>query len=253
MTEMENILLGTLLGDGSIYKDKGTYRVDISHGEAQKAYLLWKAAAIGHTGKIQPYVTGYGSKGNRIRHYDRNLLPSIADIVLRDGKKVVTDRWTSRMDVVSLAVWYQDDGSWGSSGRRTLSGVRSQRYSVFNTQSFDDGSLVVLCDWLKTFGLRPFIRTHKGKYRVIRLGHSSTVRLWGLVAPYLILDHKVDRSIRPGVMKCGCGVWIEKRQRTCSACLVGSGCSRQRLHRRKSSRQVTAYWVDPGMIGSLVR
>src|SRR5580693_1937268 len=163
---IQQIILGTLLGDASIYADKTTFRLDISHGWKQRAYLEWKADLIGAEQSVSKYKTGYGSIGYRIRYYNKEILTPIAAIVLKDGVKTITQKWLDGLNDVSLALWYQDDGSWGSDGPRTKCGKRGSRYITFSTEGFDSSSVHYLSEWLCSRGFTAHVHKSKGKYEV---------------------------------------------------------------------------------------
>jgi hypothetical protein len=263
---VDSVIYGSLLGDASLYRDKTTFRLDLSHGEAQKAYLIWKARKIGCLKQPTPYITGYGSRGFRIRYYDAPRLSRIARDVLRNGVKRISKAWLEKLDDLALAVWYQDDGSWGRVGNRTKNGDRSQRRIIFNIQGFDSDSIWMLSDWLTNFGFPAYVARRKG-YEVIVLNHTSTVRFWNAVAPYLVIPGKVDLSVRPGIRRCGCGVPIEPRDGICLTCLktmaLDGKCSRFRLIRRFGTSRlddirrmkvepkfVATHWVDASAVGT---
>ncbi len=72
--DMENIILGTLLGDACLDKDGPTPRLRISHGEKQLDYLKWKCKLIECKKEPVPYITGYGSLAYQITYYNAPLL-----------------------------------------------------------------------------------------------------------------------------------------------------------------------------------
>jgi hypothetical protein len=267
MIEMgiQQIILGTLLGDASIYSDRTTFRLDISHGWKQRAYLEWKASLIGATQSISEYETGYGSIGYRIRYYNKEVLAPIAAMVLRNGVKTITQEWLDFLDDVSLALWYQDDGSWGSDGPREKNGDRRSRYITFSTEGFSVRSVGLLYEWLCSRGFAARIHKSKKKYDVISLNHSATMKFWGIVSPYIFIRSKIDMKKRPGIAYCKCGVCIEPKIGICSLCLqkIAKVQSRQRLIRRFGTSKLSViqdmdvivpsipeYWVNPDRVGS---
>lgn len=192
-----SVTYGSLLGDASISRDKTTYCLAMRHCVAQLPYLEWKAKAVGLTGSIRPAKSGYGSDVFEFHHYDLGRLEKVYGTCVIDGKKTVTPEWLSMMDEVSLAVWYQDDGSWGRTGNRLKNGERSQLHSSLHTCGFDLDSVSSLRRWLSVrFGIESKFAMRKGKYPTIVIHHTSTIRLWTIVAPYLVIRHKVDVSPR---------------------------------------------------------
>jgi hypothetical protein len=188
---VDSVTYGTLLGDASISKDKTTFCLSINHCAVQLEYLQWKAHILGHTGKIRPHNSGYGAKMFGIHHYDLARLENVYGVCIHFGKKKVTPEWIHKLDVISLAVWYQDDGSWGKAGNLRR-GQRSQRRVTFSVCNFDRDSISLLQEWLLKLGLRSRFVLRKNKYPMIELYHTATIKLWNMVAPYLVLKTKID-------------------------------------------------------------
>lgn len=237
---MLNLLYGSLLGDASImrFNIKGpnknyyAYRFEIAHNKQQKNYLMWKAQYLGlDSTRVHKRTSGYGSQMFYFR-IGTAAMKSIYDTCVVNSKKTVTTEWLKHLDALSLAVWYQDDGSWGRCGTKNIQGVYSQRYSTLSTYGFDLKSIDRLCDWLRTFGLKPKIKKHKKKYWGIVLGHTSTIKLWNIVAPYLTLQHKIDFTMRNQWVKCRyCNKFIDYRNkiRICDWCIVGDPVTAQQI------------------------
>lgn len=266
--EVDDVIYGTLLGDACLCADRTTFRLDISHGDAQKDYLLWKASVLGWGGELISRPSGYGSLVHSVRYYDKDVLGPISSVVLGPGGKTVTDEWIQKLNDKSLAIWYQDDGTWGKHGKKTVSGLRGERCSYFHTSGFDPSSVRKLRGWLCDVGFPASIRIHKKKYEVIYLCHTSTLKLWERIAPYLFLNSKVDLLPRPGLIDCRCGFPVERRDVVCLQCLqqdaLDGGLSRNRLINRfgtsslskirnmnVSRRALNRYWFPIGSLGSL--
>lgn len=273
LEKMENLIYGMLLGDSSISIDKVTPYLTVSHSVAQLQYVKWKAHKLGFKGKIRDYTSGYGSKMRGFRYFNHKILHQIRANCVRNGHKTVTKEWIQKLDTLSLAVWFQDDGSWGKSGKRTKVGGRTQRYSQFHTQGFDLESIHLLVEWLKSKGYDPRIKSHKQKYKIIQLNHSDTLRLWQEISPYIILIHKID-NLRGNVDNCKCGQTKSIRNNICDKCLYkiattsnlprrsNDGIIRA-IHKRFGTYSVqllrkkppvlhypTKYRIDPKIIGS---
>lgn len=253
-TLMKKAVLGMLLGDAALMRDRGSFRLDISHGASQFNYFMWKKKLLQHHGKVQPYKTGFGSKAYRFRYYDKDFLTEIWDICYRDGKKKITESWTKELNDLSLALWYQDDGCFTSIGPK-INNIYSERRSFFFTCGFDHESIQVLCDWLTINNLKCKIKIHKKKYEILQLGDCSTRLLWDRVAPFLILKHKIDLGIRPQFFKCSCGRWIRKNRQPCDICCwveakqqnAHTNKTRKRgliLNREPSYQQPQITWFD---------
>lgn len=264
------MIFGTLLGDGCLYVDRKVYAIDICHKVQQLDYLVWKARQIGCKHEPKKRTSGYGTDMRYVRYHNKDLLGWVAGICLNAaGVKTVSAAWLDQLDDVSLAMWYQDDGSWGRDGRRAKNGDRSERYSVFNTCGFDSKSVGLLAEWLVGRGYAAKTDLSKGKYRIIRLNHSATIKLWDAVAPWTVLRHKIDLRPKPGVGTCSCGAVIEPRMRICHKCVLtralesGTHKHRAQLITRFGTSQadrlvhmivdnpvVRTHWVDVCRVGT---
>ena len=217
---MQNILLGCLLGDSSLthIRTTGMWRVDFGHGQSQYPYLLWKRDLLNCHTKVGHRMSGFGFPIHYFRYSNAPVLRQLVPICLNKGKKVVTPEWIARMDALSLALWYQDDGSWSRGPNRPRQ--RSMRRAKFATNSFDLHSIKLLRDWLLSkFGIKSALRFEKKKYPIIVTGSRGTRRLWEIVAPFIVIKHKLDLSVRPGWLRCQCGRYIDFRAKFCDICL----------------------------------
>lgn len=228
MIEKFSLIYGTLLGDASIVRDKTTFCLSVGHGDKQFTYLQWKAGVLGATGKLQPYTTGYGMPAHSLHFYEKALLEPVYNNCIRAGRKTVSPAWINELDDLSLAVWYQDDGSWGRCGQKNEAGQYIERYSRFSACGFDENSLELLVRWLADLGIESRIRPYGG-YRYIILGQVATIRLWERVAPYIMIPSKLDLESRPGIAWCACGSPLRQSETECDKCLKALACECLRL------------------------
>lgn len=197
---MLNFIYGTLLGDGCLHrhKDSKTPVLLISHSVRQIDYIYWKATVLGLSKtRIHDRISGKGAKMKHFGYYNKPILSEVYNTCINRKKKVVTKQWVDNLDLLSLAVWYQDDGSWKATGSKSKSGTRFKRRVEFFACDFSQASLKILCAWLASLGLRAYVARHK-QYKVIRLPHSSSIKLWNMISPYMILKSKLDWGLMPG-------------------------------------------------------
>lgn len=155
------VILGSLLGDGSISLSKGyaNARFAFRHSQKQLEYFNSKVSLlreISSEKNIWRQVTGtneyspIGSIKFRFQSLALPQLTSIYKLVTRRGKKVIRRKWLNLLSPLSLAIWWMDDGSVVSNGRK----------GVFCTDSFSYKEIEVLQRYLKTvWG----IETHLGE------------------------------------------------------------------------------------------
>jgi superfamily II DNA or RNA helicase len=167
------IILGSMLGDGSMCKQTGRFK--FSHGPKQEPYLDWKHFLLGNTGKKSPKWSGYLNKNSGFR----------VDMSTNDQTKYIRQIFKEKpqefLDLVNekaLAIWYMDDGS-----------LTSKRIQL-HTEGFNVDFIQKLIDVLKTkFNVDAKMRqyhkkTNKKTYNYIVINTENTRKFLKLVAPY---------------------------------------------------------------------
>ena len=113
--ESRNLLIGMLLGDGTI-SNNNVFK--IAHSESQKDYLEWKVKQLKEAGirnnGIKSYIKikGYNI-GVPVYYTQLNIIPFIKVLrrVLYKNKKILGNRkLLNRLDAKGIAIWYMDDG-----------------------------------------------------------------------------------------------------------------------------------------------
>lgn len=113
--ESRNLLIGLLLGDGTI-SNNNVFK--LSHCEAQRDFLEWKIQqlnemAIRNNG-IKSYTSTCGyNTGKTVLYTQLNIIPFIKvlrKVVYQKGKKTFTRKLLNRLDARGIAIWYMDDG-----------------------------------------------------------------------------------------------------------------------------------------------
>ena len=113
--ESRNLLIGLLIGDGTI-SNNNVFK--IAHCEAQKDYLEWKinqlkSCCIRNNG-IKSYIKTKGFNiGVPVYYTQLNTIPFIKVLrrVFYKGKKIIGNRkLLNRLSAKEIAIWYMDDG-----------------------------------------------------------------------------------------------------------------------------------------------
>lgn len=181
-TIQKQFLVGTLLGDGCLYKDNknSNYKLSFSHCEAQEQYFHWKIAMMDPF--INNFRKSYDKRGNStmlqtatICHKDFNMF---ADMFYDESRiKHVPKNLDIYLTPLSLAVWFQDDGSLNS-------GVNAR----IATMSFSEEENYILRDYLKScFNLNSKVMGYKYKnkqYYQITLNKENTQKLSNIIRPH---------------------------------------------------------------------
>ena len=167
------IILGTLLGDGSLKKQKGyaNARLQMRHSQTQAEYFHWKVKMLTEiNGEKCIHVQkpdGY-SKSAKL-HYASSALPVLTELYEETHEKnnlSIRRKWLNTMTPLSLAVWWCDDGSLIGGGRK----------GVFCTDGFDKKSVQILARYLDVvWGVKTIVAPVGAK----RDGRQSQYwRLW---------------------------------------------------------------------------
>lgn len=113
--ESRNLLIGMLLGDGTI---SNNYVFKIAHCEEQKDYLEWKIKQLKDNGirnnGIKSYIKTKGfNAGVSVYYTQLNIIPFIKVLrrVVYKSKKIIGNRkLLNRLSAREIAIWYMDDG-----------------------------------------------------------------------------------------------------------------------------------------------
>jgi recombination protein RecA len=188
-----DVLLGGLMGDGALSPSRSGHgaRYRFGHGGKQTAYADWKAS---HFANLS--VSRTTNDAGAVFH-DVQPLPELADLreaVYIAGKKVLSWDYLKRLSARSIAIWYQDDGSFQLRSKglqeRTRGGSGRSEICV---EAFEQGSRQRLRDHLAdTFDLDADLM-QKGGNAFLVFRTAETAKLHELVAPYVhpSMDYKL--------------------------------------------------------------
>lgn len=195
----KEILLGILLGDGSLSSKYGVHNgaVDFGHSIKQKEYFEETVRLLGE-GNTNVYkrISGYGSE-ILVGHYKTN--PEFKEIVkkhcIRDGKKYVTKEWANMLTPISLAFWYMDDGSISNADDPN---VRPTIHIATNGFSYEECENLV--EMLQNkFNIVAEIRT-KSTYKgnTLYMNTENADKFTSLIAPYICegMKYKLPAYLR---------------------------------------------------------
>ena len=113
--ESRNLLIGMLLGDGTI-SNNNVFK--IAHAESQKDYLEWKIKQLNNCGirnnGIKSYIKTRGYNiGVPVYYTQLNIIPFIKVLrrIFYKGKKIIGNRKIlNRLGPKEIAILYMDDG-----------------------------------------------------------------------------------------------------------------------------------------------
>jgi len=121
----EEIILGSLLGDGSlkIHKNYRNARFSFRHSIHQKDYFFWKASQLKDVSGENYYwesedKDGFGGKKLRYQSMATQELTDLYNLICKNGRLKIQRRWLNLLTPLSLSIWWMDDGSIIGNGRK---------------------------------------------------------------------------------------------------------------------------------------
>lgn len=191
--EFNSALIGMILGDGHMRND---HYLTIRHGGRQLTYVDEKVKYLSKY--IQPTVvrssidkSGYSF---RYANFNSKKLSSIYNNIYFDGVKKMTPSIVNRMDAISLAFLYMDDGCLCL--RKDKKGIICSREIYLSVNSFTFCEVEYFQKFLnRKYDIDFHITTDRGKPRMW-CNTKNTIKFLTLVSPVVhnfpTLYYKLD-------------------------------------------------------------
>jgi hypothetical protein len=193
----KQLLLGTLLGDGSMqWGSKLHGRIRFTHGQVQEAYCRQKAHILRSYVKTQPQIVENRGWGDKSCVFSTVLTPAFSFMHALAYRpdftnpqklvKTVTQEWLNLLTWEGIAWWYQDDGTLTQAG-----GVH------ISTHGFPQEQVELLANMLTQRGVAAKAQqVKKGEkiYFIIVIGSEATRKFIEKVKPFVhpSMSYKVD-------------------------------------------------------------
>ena len=191
-----SLILGSLLGDASIsvrkqrnlgrgiikrkFYKRMSHHVDFGHTTSHYVYTEFKYNALKNLatkGGLSICQNRHGFC--RFRTRNLNVFDHLAEIVLFNGKKIVTKKWLNYIDEKALAIWFMDDGS----GYRGKKGILS--YIKLSTNGFTYDENIIIKEWLlERYNIKAVIYG-KGTCH-LSLNGNEGLKFIRLILPYML-------------------------------------------------------------------
>ena len=178
-------ILGSLMGDGSLSSTRSGHgaRFRIGHGARQAQYAEWKASLFGNLNM------SHSTDDRGAVFYDVQPLPELAPLreaVYLGGQKVLSWDYLKRLTPLSIALWYQDDGTFTLRSKgvqeRTAGGSGRSEICV---QAMERSSRQRLRDHLAdTWDLHAKL-AERGGNAILQFPTAETAKLHALIAPFV--------------------------------------------------------------------
>jgi len=184
--KVEQVIIGSLLGDGYLNKSKGIRtnpRFIEGHSIKQKDYLLWKKGILSQTFCMKDYSQNICDKRNQ-KNYHKIFIYSNTSPLLMEyynsfypfGKKIFSIKMLNKLQPLGLTIWYMDDGHFCKNG--------CSSEIAFNTESINPE---ILKEWFKkTFNIIGRIREERvGKGVRILFKKEETKKLFRIIQQFI--------------------------------------------------------------------
>jgi intein/homing endonuclease len=187
----KSILLGKLLGDGSLHSSKKM--MTFGHKLLHLEYLNFSLQSLGDiAGKLQKnIVSGFGTEMARANTLFLNCIrQNFKHFYNENGQKIVPD--SIELDPISVAFWYMDDGSLSHSD------FQKDR-ACFATCGFDRKSVENLAAALKKLlNSEDIVVYQTDEYWRIRLNTNAAYLMFEMIKPYIptIMQYKLPEKMR---------------------------------------------------------
>ena len=191
----EEILIGTILGDGHLRMLKTGARLEMMHSEKQKEYLVWKYEELKRFTLSGPrLIHMHDSRNGKVyREWQytgrvQEDITRLQNVFYKNKRKIIPKNINSILkSPLSLAVWFMDDG-----------GRRNDSYGHFlNTLAFTDDEHELLLDCLRTnFSLECRLHWVQDGYRIY-IPRKETERFCTIVHPHVIPSMQYKLSFNP--------------------------------------------------------
>jgi len=197
--QQEEMIIGSLLGDGNIKKtSEQTAYFREEHGAKQSEYVSWLASELGD---ITSNVSLKTKRGTAVVETKASLrIGDIHGLFYPKQKKVVPESIVEQITPRSIALWYCGDGSL-STGTSVWKGKTYDRrptaHLYTNAFSNDKDSKERITRIFSRFGISPTWRKC-GLYEVLSFKVKESVKFFELIAPFVpeSMEYKLPKEYR---------------------------------------------------------
>lgn len=175
-------LRGMIMGDGTIYRSRGSFVLRIKHAARQRAYLENKASVINAYLGREVTVTDIRNNGYPGCVYGTTSpkFEPLWEMFYSGGSKNAADQFLSALTVRDLAYWWFDDGSLYPSLRN---GKPHAWQGVLSTYCDEEQATRIASSIRDRFGVDFHLNRGKGKFRLF--ANTAQCRaLSALLLPY---------------------------------------------------------------------
>lgn len=117
--EQKQVLLGTILGDGCLFKGNSNqnYRMNLAHGLKQKEYFMYKYNVLKSLNFKEPKIENeFNTRTEKqyscikTQSLTNPLFTEMYEIWYKDGKKIIPKSRVKELEDLAIAIIFFDDG-----------------------------------------------------------------------------------------------------------------------------------------------
>lgn len=201
--ESRNLLIGFLLGDGTI-SNNNVFK--LAHCEQQLDYLEWKIKQLNNSGLrnngVKEYISTNGfNKGNKVYYTQLNIIPFVKvlrRIMYKPTKKLGNRKLLNRLSAREIAIWYMDDGHINY--RKTNNKIHG--FYIRIATCIPKEELQIVIDYFKEVWNIQFYMFHEGRKEnsySLCCGTKEGIKFISIVKPYVeqvpSMIHKIEYDL----------------------------------------------------------
>ena len=184
--KQEQIIIGCLLGDGSISKDNRNSChqscLEFKQGPKQKDYLWWKYHQLKNLCISEPKELNNGQW--RFRTVNHPVFSEMRKFWYPEKTKIISYSLIDKINILGLSVWFMDDGSNSNQGL----------FLKFCTCGFSYNENIILRNVLQDkFQIKSQIRIYGG-YNHLVIETGNRLKFINLIKPFIVpcLNYKLN-------------------------------------------------------------
>lgn len=171
----QQIILGSVLGDGSIIKRANSYFSE-AHSLKQENYLRWKVEKMNVLKPKIFYVKNDNCNNIGFKTKTFFVLNKYYEMFHSNGKKKITEGILNQLEPLGLAVWIMDDGTYDYFGKRI----------EISTNDFSYDEHLLMKKWFENkLFISPTITKRRNQY-VLKFNVKDTEKLIKIIKPFII-------------------------------------------------------------------
>lgn len=188
--ESRNLLIGMLLGDGTILSNNV---FKLAHCEQQKDYLEWKIKQLNEQGLrntgLLTYISQNGYNTGKTVYYTRlktiMFIKVLRRVFYKPTKIIGNRKLLNRLDAKGIAIWYMDDGHINI--RKDKDG-RPMGFYIKIATCVPKAELQILINYFKEVWNIQFYAFHEGRKKdsySLCCGTKEGIKFINIVKPYV--------------------------------------------------------------------